>query len=85
MTQPVTSHVGKVALSLDATNQPFLAVGDNNGADAGLWTYAGTTFIEDELYAERSYGPQVRVASSGIVSLAFVTPVAPKGLYLSQD
>lgn len=85
VTQPVTSHVGKVALSLDATNQPFLAVGDNNGADAGLWTYAGATFIEDELYAERSYGPQVRVASSGIVSLAFVTPVAPKGLYLSQD
>ncbi|MFN8619286.1 MAG: hypothetical protein U0869_00895 [Chloroflexota bacterium] len=84
-TQLVTGHVGQVALSLDASNRPFLAVADDAGADAGLWTYAGDTFIEDELYGPKAWSPQVRIAGSGIVSLAFVSPVAPKGLYLSQD
>lgn len=85
VTQSVSSHVGQVALSLDASNEPFLAVGDLYGSDAGLWTYSGASFIEDELYPDKAGSPEVRVASSGIVSLAFVTPVTPKGLYLTQD
>jgi hypothetical protein len=85
ITRRVSSHVGAVALTLDAADAPFLAVADPAGADAGLWTYAGPTFIEDHLYPERAASPQVRVSGAGIVSLAFVSPAAPKGLYLSQD